>query len=410
MASGGLLTELPGLAWELIVQALQPTSAADCAASSLALPLLCRELYESRDLAQALAGAVGFRLTLLAPGLRDEALALRAARQLARAPGWARPRARAEYIPRFVKSVPARCLTKLVAAQLLGIDPSLTFDAELEQWRRDRDVVLQVLTMLPYPPDTDLLCYFPAFQSDRGVVLAAVSRCGAALASAPTFKADREVALAAVASEAGAAMHVAFALLEDASFVQEAVGANREALLTLGPWLSYEQARLAVHLYPTDGLACLPQQLLKRRPELWRTALKLDARAIAYAPREQLTREDVLEAVRRSPQSLLGLEVWREDRALLSEALSRDGMLLARMDLTLRYDRALVLAAVTQNGMALEFVPRPVADKAMVLAALRSNGLALAFTRDEYRGCETCVSVATKQNPSARYFSKMRRC
>ena len=94
---------------------------------------------------------------------------------------------------------------------------------------------------------------------------------------------------------------------------------------------------------------------------------------------------------------------------MLFEALTRKGSLFARMSQPLRFDRRLALAALGNDGMALEFVPEALMDLELLRVALTQNGLALAFARAG-RSDGVCVAIAVAQNPMAAHFSRLQRC
>ena len=405
------LATLPEFAWQLIVEALQPRSLTD-ALCSLQLPAVSRDLYASPELAWALAAAVGFTMKKVSPRFRgEEELCLRALRRLRR-----RDASFAlEYLHDLLESLPTSCMTRAVAVEVWSLKPSARLPG-LERWRTHRGTLLQLLSrdspasfrwaqQLP-----NVMHFFPAFRLDREVALAAVRGGWQSIFGLPeTLRRDRQVALAAVGFDGLVAPLLDRELLEDAGFVDEAIRANGDVLMVLGSRLNFDQAMLAVRSFPLDGLAGLPSTLVRRHPKLWKTAVQLDARAVAYAPHEQLTRDDVLAALRRCPSCLLALREWREDRDLLFEALTLKGSLFARMSQPLRFDRRLALAALGNDGMALEFVPEALMDLELLRVALTQNGLALAFARAG-RSDGVCVAIAVAQNPEAAHFSRLQRC
>ena len=65
-----------------------------------------------------------------------------------------------------------------------------------------------------------------------------------------------------------------------------------------------------------------------------------------------------------------------------------------------RIDRSIVLEAVTQNGLALEYASRALrADRDVVLQAAKQNGYALEYAADVLRSDREVVLQAIRQNP-----------
>ena len=425
------LLDLPAPAWLLLIEALQPTDVDDHL-ESLMLPQLARGFYACPELAWALARAIGFTLNMVACGLRDEALFLRALDTLSMSNlvfRWA-------CLPGLVKSLPESCSSRAVAVRLWRLQASAS-RPQLECWRENQSVVLDVVTwpsqalyhmderanlnvMRLFPrfrldpevvlANLNVMRMFPRFRLDPEVVLAAVRSGQMSLLAVPEPLRDhREILKAALSLDATMVCYVPEYLRRDASFVEEVLASNCDLLMTMGAWLNVEQAMLAVRTFPLDGLADLPETMVRSNPEIWRTALRLDARAISYCPSDMLTHGDVLAAVRRIPSVLLNLP-WRNDRGLLMEALQLDGTLFGRLGNEVRFDADLAMAAVKQNGAALEFVPREILDAELVGAALRQNGLALAWARLEDRQSPRLVEIAAAQNPEARFFSRLLSC
>lgn len=405
------LLDLPAPAWLLLIEALQPTDVDDHL-ESLMLPQLARGFYACPELAWALARAIGFTLNMVACGLRDEALFLRALDTLSMSKlvfTWA-------CLPGLVKSLPESCSSRAVAVRLWRLQASAS-RPQLECWRENQSVVLDVVSW-PSPAlyhmderaNLNVMRMFPRFRLDPEVVLAAVRSGQMSLLAIPEPLRDhREILKAALSLDATMVCYVPEYLRRDASFVEEVLASNCDLLMTMGAWLNVEQAMLAVRTFPLDGLADLPETMVRSNPEIWRTALRLDARAISYCPSDMLTHGDVLAAVRRIPSVLLNLP-WRNDRGLLMEALQLDGLLFGRLGDEVRFDADLAMAAVKQNGAALEFVPREILDAELVGAALRQNGLALAWARLEDRQSPRLVEIAAAQNPEARFFSRLLSC
>ena len=90
---------------------------------------------------------------------------------------------------------------------------------------------------------------------------------------------------------------------------------------------------------------------------------------------------------------------------ILSREIGKDGEngtpILAKLN------KEIVLAAVTQNGFALEYAPELQNDKEIVLEAVQQNGLALQYASENLRKDTDFMLAAVKQNVSMlRYVSE----
>lgn len=96
-----------------------------------------------------------------------------------------------------------------------------------------------------------------------------------------------------------------------------------------------------------------------------------------------------------------GLQPQRE--CALREVL-RDGMALARFSEDFGEDHEIVLAAVSEDGLALQFTSLQ-HDLQIVLAAVRQNGMALKFADPTLQADHALILVAIESNPKAIQFA-----
>ena len=81
-------------------------------------------------------------------------------------------------------------------------------------------------------------------------------------------------------------------------------------------------------------------------------------------------------------------------RDVVRAAVANTGNALVYAAEELKADRAVVLAAVTQDGYALRYASQYKANRAVVLAAVQQNGSALEFASEELRGDRAVVLAA----------------
>ena len=87
------------------------------------------------------------------------------------------------------------------------------------------------------------------------------------------------------------------------------------------------------------------------------------------------------------------------DRELLLAAVQQNGRALEYASAELKADREVVLAAVQQYGYALEYASAELrADREVVLAAVQQNGRALCYASAELRADGEVVLAAVQQN------------
>ena len=92
----------------------------------------------------------------------------------------------------------------------------------------------------------------------------------------------------------------------------------------------------------------------------------------------------------------------RADQGVVLAAVQNNGWALQHANPDLRNNLEVVLVAVQKDGMALECAsPELRADREVVMAAVQNNGLALQHASEELRRNERVVLEAVKQNPFA---------
>ena len=103
-------------------------------------------------------------------------------------------------------------------------------------------------------------------------------------------------------------------------------------------------------------------------------------RSRAHCEGSPRTFAQALRRVKASPASYASLsERWRENREVALCACRLRGLNLAHVSPALAADRAVVLAAVRENGTMLACAPTFAADATVVMAAVRKSGVALEY-------------------------------
>ena len=124
---------------------------------------------------------------------------------------------------------------------------------------------------------------------------------------------------------------------------------------------------------------------------------------------DALIRPFVRAAIQHDPVDAMQFATtFRASRPLMKEALKIDGLAL---QFGFQTDVEMCMIAVKQNGLALEFVARPLRTTRndITLAAVRQNGLALQFAREPVSDQSQVLYAAVLQNGNALMYASHRR-
>lgn len=159
----------------------------------------------------------------------------------------------------------------------------------------------------------------------------------------------------------------------------------------------------------TDSIRDRLQPLVKviQNPEQFQKELPTQTKDFLQLFKNRLSQKaDELE---RLPQNSESLEKDKKAARLHAlELVKKDGLSLKNLSEAHRNDSGIVLAAVKQNGLALQFAGKsvnPAMKSVILLEALEQNGLALQFLSPEERDTFWIVYEAVKQNPKAAQFA-----
>jgi hypothetical protein len=217
------------------------------------------------------------------------------------------------------------------------------------------------------------------FQSDRDVVLVAVSSVGMALKFASTSIIDKEIALAAVTRQGFALKYVPVEL-KDKELVTIAVSKDGLALQFVPEELK-DKELVTIAVSKLGSALCFVPDGLKDK-ELVTRAVNEDGNAIQFVPEGLLDQQLILTAVRNYGPSLAYIPPKLQNKEIFLSAINNRGASLGFVPIDLM-DDDIVLAAVNQSGTALQFVPENLRTKEVVVAALSNNIHALEFLSTE---------------------------
>jgi len=120
-------------------------------------------------------------------------------------------------------------------------------------------------------------------------------------------------------------------------------------------------------------------------------------------------RARVLAAVTQNGEALEDASYeLQNDREIVMAAVTQDGEALKHASYELKHDRAFVLAAVRQDGTAIEYASNELKnDREIVLAAVTQNGIALRYASDELiqNNREIVLAAVTQNGIALRYAS-----
>ena len=396
-----LLQDAPMLVWDRVSAFLDD-------AEALRLPLVARYFYAQKELARILLQKSGFHLRLVHPSLRSHSLCQEAVLNFDG--GLAQARRLWQSISSSLSSTDESLLQLMVA-----VWPDLIPEIVPPE-RRTAAFAMGLLELrAEFLLRPDVLEHFPDLAADRAFVLRAVRLDGANLrAASKELQGDREIVLAAIAAPGGwlALDKIAEELLLDGGFVRELASLLGDDMWMLASSLQLEHhldlAQKAVKLSPFHALRDLPERL-RHEASVWRAAVASCPSALQFVPRSVVTLGDVREAVLRTPRVIHVLGApWITDRSLALLACSLDGFVLAshRFHCLWMDDADVVLRAVTNNGLALEYASARLRDdEAIVRASVQQCGMALAFASRALRGSERIVELAARSNHQALSFS-----
>ena len=396
-----LLLDAPMLVWDRVLNFLDD-------AEVVRLPLVGHYFYAQKDLAHILLHKSGFHLHLIHPSLRSHSLCQEAVLNFDG--GLAQARRLWQSISSSL-SAAEESLLQLMVSVWPDLIPEI-----VPQERRTAAFAMGVLELrAEFLLRHDVLEHFPDLAADRAFVLQAVRLDGANLrAASKELQGDREIVLAAISAPGGwlALDMIAEPLMLDGGFVRELAALLGDDMWMLAGALQLEHhldlAHKAVQLAPVHALRDLPERL-RREPSVWRAAVAASPWALQFVPRSLVTLGDVREAVIRKPRVIHTLgPPWITERSLALLACSLDGLALAlyRFHCLWMDDGDVVLQAVTNNGLALEYASARLRDdEAIVCASVQQCGMALAFASRALRGKEKIVELAARNNHQALSFS-----
>lgn len=138
-------------------------------------------------------------------------------------------------------------------------------------------------------------------------------------------------------------------------------------------------------------------------------ALEMDGTALRHVNDESIRDNErvVLAAVIQNGYALeYASERLRDDPVVVTAAVSQNGFALWFASQRSRSNRSIVQIAVTKNGNALQFACLELkTDRDLVYLAVKQNGLALAYASETFRSDREIVRAAVSQTAHALHFA-----
>ncbi|EFC41472.1 hypothetical protein NAEGRDRAFT_58778 [Naegleria gruberi] len=226
---------------------------------------------------------------------------------------------------------------------------------------------------------------------------------------------------------------------ENVQYLRMAVRVKRRSASELSKLESkYENDRLfawlAVRSFGTNALKTIRNEKFKCDREIIKAGLESDG-SILFActiPREELREDEelILKGLETCPRVLeLANDRIRNDRSVVESVLKRDGMQLKYCGESIKNDRNIIGIALKQNIESCKFIPAGIVDEQLVfrvvlinglllvhfpefnsnrkvvIAAVKQNGLALEFASNELRSDEEIVKLAMETQKDALLFA-----
>jgi hypothetical protein len=408
------LLPLPVECWdEVLLSFLSPAEVFDALQISSAF-------WKSGLFAKALVKREGFHFQRLAPALRQSAeLHLFAIENFHGAQG--------DFEKLLQTLPPAFWEKELHCRRACGVE-DVAFAYVPALTRQSEAFMLSVLRDLHHDDDNkDYLVHFTQLlqTGDRGLALECASKCTNFLEMWPHWAEDRDFVLQVLRLNPMGCGDFMLKRLRactwfGTAFILEAV--------TLSPAFSTSLAPACDPLLAVNVLSCLSAlarvsgqrstncrfvRALSRdtRDAVWRRAVQLDPWVVSIIDARCICAAGdsfVADSLRREPATFAYMpRVIRLNFHWARTALSLDGLLLGHRQVCILWSdvKSIVLAAVSQNGLALEYASAELrGDLTVVEAAVRQNGLALAFVVEKAAALR--LQLAVLQRPGALAFSK----
>lgn len=137
--------------------------------------------------------------------------------------------------------------------------------------------------------------------------------------------------------------------------------------------------------------------------------VKANGMNLKYMKRHGMYNRDlVIAAVKQNPLALqFACEDLQKEPYIVCLAVQKNGMALEFASEGLKGDEKVVLAAVKQNGLALKFAGGFLKrfNETVVLEAVKQNGMALEFVYNDLKRNKEVVDAAINQNAKAEQFA-----
>jgi hypothetical protein len=236
-----------------------------------------------------------------------------------------------------------------------------------------------------------------SMRDDSSIVAIAVRTNFAALSYASArLKADKTIVSAAIAQNASALRLAADEIKDNSEICLKAIAKDPRAIAYVGSELASSTAFARSAFYTNRDSFGFLTASLDIDDDIVNIAVQ-DASSVSSEP----DREAALVAVRQDGASLLCFPEFVADRAVVLEAVRQNGMALQFSNMV--ENREIVLSAVCENGMALQFASHDLRrDREVVLAALQNNPRAIRFAIDRPR-------FSVEQNQDSNYVEKPKR-
>jgi hypothetical protein len=238
-------------------------------------------------------------------------------------------------------------------------------------------------------------------QNDRTIVLEAVKNNGLALQFASKDLQNDENIVSSAVENNGLALQFASENLQNKYYiVKDAVDNNGLALQFASKELQNDK-EIVGHAIENNGLALkFASKNLQKNDILIDNAIFYNALAVEFIePSYIITRKIAINAVRENGLALKFLKDLQNDETIVLKAVKNDGLALQFASQKLQNNENILLEAIKKNGLALEFTDDLFKDnKYFVLIAVQNDGLALQHASKDLQNDENIVLNAVKND------------
>lgn len=244
--------------------------------------------------------------------------------------------------------------------------------------------------------------------SDKKTIIEIVSRKGFLLeAVSKEFKEDEDVVLAAITNDGNAFKYANSKFKTNQRMLLTAIENGLDEILDINPELM-NKSEIILAIFAKEhkkekrvGRVNYQEWLNIKEEDLKEFDIPSSEKIKLFCELKKLALENVKNY---ADKALEFAPEMKKDEKFVYSVVQRTGLDLKDAHLSLRKNKNIVLAAVRNNPLALQFASILKSDKEVVLEAVKKNGLALQFASEELRNDREVIYAAAIENLASLKF------